>query len=77
MLFSSSLVQFNILSDKILMTFLGKLLDGTTEEFGWLMYKNKGKMFRLTNDQAIDEDFFFLLFYLFFFPLMMMLKIRQ
>ena len=40
-----TLVQFNTLSDKILIKFLGKLLDEATEELGWLMYKNKGKMF--------------------------------
>ena len=33
------LVQFNTLSDKFLMKFLGKLLDEATEEFGWLLYK--------------------------------------
>ena len=38
------LVQFNALSDTFLMKFLGKLLDEVTEEFDWLMYKNKGKL---------------------------------
>ena len=31
----------------------------------WLIYKNKGKMFPLTNDQATDEYFFLVLFFLF------------
>ena len=34
-------VQFNTLSGTFLKKFLGKLLDEATEEFGWLMYKNK------------------------------------
>ena len=68
-----SLVQFNTLSDKFLMKILGKLLDEAAEDFGWLMYKNKGKTFLSTNDHAIDEDFFLV----FFFPLKKMLKMWQ
>ena len=40
------------------MKFLGKLVDKETQGFGWLMYENKGKMFYLTNDLAIDADLF-------------------
>ena len=52
------LVQFVTLSETFLMKFLGKLLEEKTEESCWLMYKNKGEMFLLTNDQAVDENFF-------------------
>ena len=38
------LVEFNNMSDMFLIKFLGKLLDEVTEEFGWFMHKNKGKM---------------------------------
>ena len=41
--FSVPSVQFNTLSDTFPMKFLGKLLDEVIEEFGWLMYKIKGK----------------------------------
>ena len=74
------LVLFNTLSDKFLMKFLGKLLDEATVEFACLMYKNKGKMFWQTKNQAIDENFFscsifsYFFFFFFLFQLMKMLK---
>ena len=70
--FPMLLVQFITLFDTFLIKFLGKLLDEATEEFGWLMFKNKEKM-ELTNDLGISWSFFFFFNFSSFFPLMKML----